>query len=525
MTIHADWAKVIKQRYPECFTPNVPRNVNASCGIIDGHIQLMGAYNVSTWEQFLQNQFVRPVSQLFGRGCKVVVLLFDNRLMVSPYKGMTQYKRCKRYQDVHFSKADPLPQNIPNPWIDHMMNRNFKDKVISFVCERIQSLVQPAEGRTLIVDFKGPPKIYTNTNTCPQDIMNMSELGESDIKFARYVHMLGNSIVYATDGDYIPISLLYYAMHGVRPDNNIIIYRQEANVNAIRSQTPRGCPKGPRSGARAKASAATTAFVCAEAEREDPTNEIAEGPTGTTTALSAVAKPKIKKRMEFINLQPVLYALLEIMHLPPQPTPEAITGIVSMMLLAGTDYSRAIPLVGPRRLIEMVPMLTNDIVNIVQRTLDTVSPSPTLMTESLVHSIYKIAFKKYIQDSRQSTIESLLQSLNTSSISERNRTLLPTLKQIDTTCRNVAWVVHYWKDCINTAPDLSQPTMYGFVYDDSTRQFTWTDVAQDSLNAPPETMLTLLDPSTQITTATAVQLDNLKAAAAFIAKHTCLVKP
>eukprot|EP00961_Rhodomonas_salina_P044911 603234-Rhodomonas_salina.2 len=205
MTIHSDWAKAIKIRYPHCFRQSLPPTCNAKNGIIDGHIQLMGAYNVKTWDQFLNSQFLRPISQLFASGCTTVVLLFDNRMAVSPYKGMTQYKRCKKYQDVNFSRSDPLPQNIPEQWLDHMMNRNFKDKVISFVCERIQALVKPAKERTLIVDFKGPPKLYTDATGCPQDIMNLTELGESDIKFARYVHILGNSIVYATDGDYIPI--------------------------------------------------------------------------------------------------------------------------------------------------------------------------------------------------------------------------------------------------------------------------------------------------------------------------------
>eukprot|EP00961_Rhodomonas_salina_P252933 3418574-Rhodomonas_salina.1 len=120
---------------------------------------------------------------------------------------MTQYKRCKRYQDVQFAASDPLPQNLPTPLLDFLMNRHFKDKVIAFICERIQSLIKPAHGRALIVDFKGPPKLYTHPTACASDVMGLVELGESDVKFARYVHIMGNSIVYATDGDYIPISL------------------------------------------------------------------------------------------------------------------------------------------------------------------------------------------------------------------------------------------------------------------------------------------------------------------------------
>jgi len=230
MTIHSDWAKTIKIKYPKCFTATLPPAA-ATTGIIDGHIQLMGAYNVTSWEQFLSNQFVRPIRQQFASGCTTVVLLFDNRLAVSPYKGMTQYKRCKRYQDVQFSQGDPLPQNPPTPWLDHMMNRYFKDRVISMVCEKIQGLIKPTREQVLIVDFKGPPKMYNDAVNCAVDIPGLKEMGESDVKFTRYVHMLGNSVVYATDGDYLAISLLYYATHGVAPGNQIFIYRQLANVD------------------------------------------------------------------------------------------------------------------------------------------------------------------------------------------------------------------------------------------------------------------------------------------------------
>eukprot|EP00961_Rhodomonas_salina_P294711 3934805-Rhodomonas_salina.2 len=503
MTIHADWAKVLKQRYPHCFSPTLPKHITFSNGIIDGHIQLMGAYNVTSWDQFLYNQFVRPVTQLFNNGCSVVVLLFDNRLNVSPYKGMTQIKRCKRFQDVQFSKADQLPDIPPSPWIDHMMNRHFKDKVISLVCERIQHLVQPCAERTLIVDFKGAPKLYTRPDGCPEDISFLGELGESDIKFTRYVHMLGNSIVYATDGDYIPICLLYYTLHGIHENNNVVIYRQEANIGT--------------STHTAKTTAKKTTQV-----RSSRKNQHAQKGNTKTNAAATTAHPP-RRKMEYIEMQSIFTAILEITKPNPKTPPNvAVLGFVSTMLLAGTDYSRSLPLVGPKRIIELFPSLSRAATaSLAVMENELITPRPSQMTDNLVYTIYSRVFEKYLTNQTQKTIQSLLHSVQTSKLSDRSKQLLPDIEQIDTTCRNVTWVVHYWKDCINTTPDFSQPQIYGFVLDEKERHYTWTDKLPDTRKHNTESPV---DPIPLITMPQTLQIERLAKASEFIKQRIVTVR-
>ncbi len=373
----------------------------ADVGIIDGHIQIMGAYNAVSWEQFIETQFLRPIARLFDQKCKIVVLLFDNRFAVSPYKGMTQHKRCDRFKEIKFSAGDSLPRQIPSPLMDYMMNRYFKDKVISMVCERIQQGTQPSPERTLIVDFKGAPKLYQSAVDCPVDIPFLHELGESDIKYARWVHMLGNSIVYATDGDYIPIALLYYGRHGLRENNKIYIYRQEANISAF-VKTPRGAPP-PKKNA-----------------------------------------PKKKKTMEYIDMQQTFKAVLHLMRAPQcdAPVQQLIVGFVSLMLLCGTDYSRSLPLVGPKRIIDMVPMLHSKIVQsaVPHEDGSTFLPSPHAMMHKLATAIYQRGFPGNVfPTARVDSMHAVLSVLQKSSLSHRNKSLLPSPPQVETTCRNVAW--------------------------------------------------------------------------------------
>lgn len=125
-------------------------------------------------------------------------------------------------------------------------------------------------------------------------------MGESDVKFVRYVHMLGNSIVYATDGDYMAISLLYYAMHGLNTKNNILLYRQEANIDGM-------IPK--------------------------PTTKIVGK---KKTAVKATTTSK--RKMEFVNMQEVFRSILKITPTSSTANPAVLMiSFVTTMLLCGKN--------------------------------------------------------------------------------------------------------------------------------------------------------------------------------------------
>jgi hypothetical protein len=113
--------------------------------------------------------------------------------------------------------------------------------------------------------------------------------------------MLGNSIVYATDGDYMAISLLYYAMHGLNPQNNILLYRQEANIDGM-------IPK-PRN-------------------KKAPTKKAA--PAKKTTP---------KRKMEFVNMHEVFQSILKLSPASSAENPAVImTSFVTTMLLCGKRF-------------------------------------------------------------------------------------------------------------------------------------------------------------------------------------------
>lgn len=187
-----------------------------------------------------------------------------------------------------FGPHDSLPSTIPDDPMLYLMNRHFKLKLIDLVCQRIPQLLRMSDrDNEFILDYKkvvlyqsafrGAPsaasavqvplgsemaaevakgvlddqikvvvvdhcdskkrKFTSMEAHCfhlipsPTIMADMVSLGESDIKFIRYVKKYGNALVHAIDGDYMAIALLYYSTHGIHDDNKIFIYRQFSILN------------------------------------------------------------------------------------------------------------------------------------------------------------------------------------------------------------------------------------------------------------------------------------------------------
>ena len=156
-----------------------------------------------------------------------VVMAFDDSNVVSPYKSMTQTKRVQRASPIDFEPSDELPEEIPgHNWSNCMANRAFKQKVIAYLCQKIPDMVDLSLGQKLIIDYKGSPLIY-RLGVPVEKMHDFVSLGESDVKFTRYVSRYGSLLVHAIDGDYLAISLLYYARNRMDPGNRIVVYRYE----------------------------------------------------------------------------------------------------------------------------------------------------------------------------------------------------------------------------------------------------------------------------------------------------------
>ena len=389
MTIHSDWSRLLHQECPDAFTKQVPQGAALDIGVIDGHLQLMSLHHgLQSWERFVQYLFVKPIHALFAQGCPRVVLCFDCYAHVPVYKSITQQRRCSRMQEIKTFQAHwDLPSCIPSDPMPYLMNRNFKLKVIDRVLELLPTMVTLDRHQTLMVDYKTVVEYTAADQWIPRAVPDLVPLGESDIKFCRYVTQYGNAAVHAIDGDYIAIALLYYAEHQPGPKNRIFIYRQLA--------------------------------VLQETARKRPLD----------------AAP-CKKVMCWLDLQRIHDALGDILHgsgfegSKAQATREA----VFLMLCAGTDFSRGLPLLGPRRVWDMLPQITGGMVRGHESVED--------YADGVVAALYALAYEKHTR--RGGTLREVLDALRSSGLAKSTRERFPSERQVLVTLQNLKWVMLYW---------------------------------------------------------------------------------
>ena len=205
MTINAAWIQQWKTENQAPFSRRLQHG--AQCAFIDGQIKLMKGQHVTTWKDYVFFQFVRVIKKYYDMGIKTVVLAFDHYPLVPKAKNMTQFKRRKHIPCVDFNPSEVLPPTIPWNWDVMIMNRSFKSKVIQLVVTTVPDLIQLLPDQRLIIDYHTFPIHYTPDNP-PFEDKSFPPLGEADIKFTRYTKF-GDLLVEATDGDYVPISLLH----------------------------------------------------------------------------------------------------------------------------------------------------------------------------------------------------------------------------------------------------------------------------------------------------------------------------
>ena len=148
---------MLKSKVPAAFTANCP--VRPNVVFIDGQIKLMKSDAIRSWGSFVEFQFKRTVDNAFKTGARVVVLGFDNYVHVPTAKNMTQRKRMQDVQALEFTAESELPNAIPENWNAAIKNRVFKTKVIGYVMRHLRAHYKHASGRTLVLDYMGPPEV------------------------------------------------------------------------------------------------------------------------------------------------------------------------------------------------------------------------------------------------------------------------------------------------------------------------------------------------------------------------------
>jgi len=400
MTIHTQWMSILRENAVDAFHTSLPETAQAS--FIDGQIKLMKGDSIQTWSHFLYSQFTSVIMRHFLEfGCKTVVLAFDDKRFVPKAKAITQLKRRANVQIIDFTEHDMLPNDVPLEWKEAIMNANFKNRVVEYVCVNIPRLIDPPPNCTLIVDFQTVTRYDYGDRTQDPVVTEeeTTEIGEADIKVTHWMQELQlPMLIDATDGDYIPIAL---GLKTAGYDQPISILKgHKADVLEFISIN------------------ALHAFLCKSFHRAARGRDL--GPHWETKLF------------------------------------------ITLLGLAGTDFSRNLPLVSPAKMWAALPLVVQTFAMDGATTLD------AKRSKRLVELLYAETFPKHIDAYERSM--SIWHQAQLSKLGVRNKGLIPTDARIRCTIRNLNFLMAYWLDF--QAP--SNIEAYGFRYG-STGTIEWDD--------------------------------------------------
>jgi len=462
----------------------IPCHVKFGVGVIDGHLQLMCLNpGLGSWDRFLQFLYINPIKRLFAAGCPTVVLCFDSYDSVPIYKSMTQAKRSRPHQGniCNFGPHDMLPGFIPEEPMVYLMNRNFKLKVIDFVCGRLPSLIALEKHQRFILDYKQVVEYTLQNKNVPTLVQDMVPIGESDVKFTRYVDLFGNALVHAIDGDYMMIALLYYAKRGL--DHKIFIFRQLSTLN----------PKPTSDRAQGNKRKHTMDDDEDEDEEENHDHCTTSNETKTKKKKRVVQKCWVDMHLLYNAIaQSCLRtgggAVIDIYTQQPYAAADMVHSVVFLMLCAGTDFSRPLPLLGPKRLWESMPSILGVLLHAARKD----GLKPELFAAGVIGPLYSNLFARHVSEETffppgeaqcpplvflQRVLEQIRQA---HTLAPRTRGRIPSQERIMVTLKNIAWVVRYWT-VLNAPIEAPLDGSNGFV-----RNIKGEIVFEDAVAGPPD---------------------------------------
>jgi hypothetical protein len=278
-------------------------------------------------------------------------------------------------------------------WQSALQNRVYKTHVISAVCNMLARTYRPAgHGSEFLIDFVDTIRLRLHEGAVVRERMaEMEPMGESDVKFQRYARLYKSILVESIDSDVLLIACLYVQRC---PEHSVYVRRFATRV-ADDADAP-----AKKDGKR--------------------------------------ARPEPKRReYEIIDVR----AMLGLLHVAVRqavgdevvvPRHHVTNMIVLVTLLAGSDFSRKLPLVGARYLWEQLPALLPMLIMASNACSDEPEfrVDEELWLDLVLREVYRLKFEKHVRAiTDDSTLDDVLEQIGSSSLSARTKQQIPTRAQ------------------------------------------------------------------------------------------------
>ena len=418
---------------------------------IDAQIQLMKSFvkeDETSWRQFIRRTFFAPVAE-FHRRYDTVIVCFDNYQNVPVFKSIEQSKRtaassAAKSHNFQFKAGDELPSKPYEQkiWVQALQNRSFKSNIISLITSMMAAeYTPPRVATTLVIDFVNSTRIDYLTHSKTRTVLeHLKPMGESDVKFMRYVPLFGDMCVDSIDSDVLLIAALFVSRNSYK--GNIYVRRYKTRL-----------PAPPSSAASAAASIPNT------------THQGPGPPAGQETAVCKRKAPEAvhtkpeKRRLEYeiIHVNLLLGVLHTTMHNAAamssqndqiqQVSQAHLTAMLSfMVLLCGCDYSKKLPRIGVKSLWDNMDVVVPAMMQCTSYVDNVFAVDTEVSINGLIASLYARIYTKHVASACTSNINmhAVLARLHASTLSDKTKNDLPTHDSLNTTLRNIEWVINYW---------------------------------------------------------------------------------
>tara|TARA_B100000405_G_scaffold108521_1_gene75817 strand:- start:2524 stop:3846 length:1323 start_codon:yes stop_codon:yes gene_type:complete len=426
MGIDSLWPRILKGEGEE-YVEKKPLGEHVKTCFVDGQVMLMKSTmppHVTTWDQFVTHNFCSKIQRLHSTYHNVI-LSFDNYHEVPIYKSIEQAKRSTvNRKPFNFEKGDSFPDRPPggDVWSDALMNRNYKTMVISIITKVMAAkYCPPIKPRSLILDFCNVVKIDYGHYGCKREVMAaMKPLGESDIKFLRYVPFFGAMLIESVDSDVLLIAMQFMQKHS----QELEIYVKRMASKSIE-------------------------------DAQDSTQKRKAGEKKQRTIQYEIIN--IKKLLATVHVAIRQAVGTEFILSPVQMTRYSLF----LMLMCGSDYSKKLPQIGPSFVWEhlhiSIPMLTLCFTE----NEEGFHVDESACMNLLFVALYREKFQKHVKEESES-FDDIVADLQASKLSDRTKKNLPDRESLVCLIRTVLWTMRYWELC-NEGPPIDTSGKHGFI--------------------------------------------------------------
>jgi hypothetical protein len=329
---------------------------------------------------------------------------------------------------------------MPQGFNDKLANRIFKRRVIDMICNTLVQHVAPLPSapydRALIIDYSSCPirfacqahSIQFEKQLKPDFMTSMAPLGEADVKFLRWAELFGGDIVaHSVDGDFIPISLIRCEQNKLRCDEDTGTVSYKIALHRLKYRMPETGPakkKLKQDGGKVQMPKREFEYV-------------------NVSQLFAC----MHSCMTSLSCSPVLPAASASQQQGDNPV-HYMKILASLIALSGTDFTRGLPHMSP---VSTWAMLAQD-KPIFQGLLRSYQEQSSCFNVEqacnwIVARIYANKYEQHIKSlttSQRQDIRLVLGCLQKSKLSDKTKKELPSVERIETTFRNINWLLQYW---------------------------------------------------------------------------------